>query len=146
MAARAEVGVRPHRRKGGARCTPPDPCWAELRAGWGAFLAELTGERMPAHAPLSGTLELDRAGIVTSYSPADDAPASPHEVIGRDYFAEFAPLEAQAFRAEYAGFLDGVDLARRFNTPTGKVTFLRVNRNCALVLCHVQAEVKGGAP
>ncbi|HEX8178533.1 MAG TPA: hypothetical protein VF525_03215, partial [Pyrinomonadaceae bacterium] len=108
-----------------------DPLWIELRAEWTAFLAKMTHGWACARPPLYGSIELDREGVVTEYNPAHDAHASPHEIVGRDYFAEFAPPEVQGFFAELSGFLDGARLSPRFEASTGRITFLCVNKECA---------------
>ena len=92
-----------------------------------------------------GVIELSRAGTVLAYNRAEEQLSGlrRESVVERNFFTEVAPCtDVQSFRGRFERFLDGSELAQNFNFAYHfatevvgvQLTFLRVNREIALVL------------
>ena|ERR1043165_5089989 len=92
-----------------------------------------------------GAIEVNRAGEVLAFNESEESLSGllRTEVIGRNFFTDIAPCaNVKDFRGRFESFLQGIQLSERFeytyNFPDGveevRITFLRVNRECALIL------------
>jgi photoactive yellow protein len=92
-----------------------------------------------------GVIEVNRSGVVISFNQAEErfSGHSRENVTGRNFFTEVAPCaDVQDFRGRFEEFLNGANLSEQFDyvyyfgsrAVAVLITFLRVNRQLALVL------------